>query len=815
MNTLLQDLRYAARSLLRSPGFALVAVVTLALGIGANTALFGLLNALLFRSLPGLNDADRLLWVSHVFRPVGVAFPMPYSDHLAYRDRAGVFSDRAVVTGAPAALGGGEPERVRAQLVSANFFQTLGVRPALGRAFLPEEGRTPGTHSVAVISDALWRRRFDADPRVIGRRVVVNGTSFTVVGVAPPRFGGLEIEKPADLWVPVMMHAQVMPTADDLFNPHGGPRFSVIGRLRPGVSAEQADAAVRTVARQLAAASPKQWEQIRAAVAPVRGLVGPDDRDTPPLVALAAGVTGIVLLIACANLANLLLARGAARRREIGIRLALGASRARIIRQLLTESTLLALLGGALGLLVAFWATDVFLALLPISVPLDFTLDARVLGVTLALALGTGLLFGLAPALGAARPDVVPALKEDTGGGVRRSRLQGTLVVAQVALSLVLLVGAGLLMRSLQKAGGLDVGFDGRADVLTASLDLGVQGYTPEASRAFYRELLARAEALPDVRSASLAALVPLNGTMFGTEVTIEGRPPEPARFGTGNMHFLNNVWPGFFRTIGTPLVRGRDFTAEDREGAPGVVILNETAARRFWPGEDPLGKRIRLGDEESPLLTVVGIAKDGRYDGLGEDEATYFYRPEMQAPSYRSDLTLFVRTTGDASRLIPALRAEVRTMDPNLPVFHVRTLQQVIDEQLSGHRIGRLLLAGFGGLAMLLAMIGLYGVMAYRVAQRTREIGVRTALGARGRDVLALFVGEGVRLAAIGIGLGLVLAAALARVLRSVILGVTPTDPATFAAVTLLLTGVALLASYLPARRAARVEPIIALRSE
>jgi len=817
LQDLLKDLRYGSRALARTPGFTLVAVLALALGVGANISIFSLVNALFLKPLP-VKDASSLVWLT--LRPAESSRVQAFSwpDYVDYRERAGVFEGLIAYDPIPMALSvNGEPERIEGQLVTGDYFSVLGVAPSLGRVFTQAEDRAAGAAPVAVISSALWKRRFGSDPSTPGRVVILNGQAFSVIGVAPEWFTGTELGRPAEIWVPFAMQAQAAPSMTAMMTQRGASWLNVIGRLKPGVTLRQARAACDVIARQIAEENPAQRRGTGAAVSPLSGGVHPSNTgEALPIAALLLAVTATVLMISCFNVANMLLARGAARRREIGVRLALGATRGRLVRQFLAESTLLALLGSAAGLLMAAWVPDVLAAVadLPSDIPLAVSPDARVLAFALGIALLAGLLAGLAPSLSATRRDVAPSLKDEgfAGGGLRRSRLQGLLVIGQVALSLVLLVSAGLFLRSLGKAARIDPGFD-TSTTLTVSFDLRTQGYSKERARVFCRDLIERVSALPGVRSATLASLVPMSGRMIGMEAFAP--PAGGGEAVAQGVVSTNIVRPGYFRTLGIPLLRGRDFTAQDLDGAGGVIIVNETLARRFFSDAEPIGQRLSFDGPNGPWQEIVGIARDSRYDELTEDPRSFVYLPQMQNEDLMPELALIASAGGDPSRLLPAVQREVRAMDPALPVFDTGTLAAMLRQRNDKQQWISHLLTLFGSLALALAAMGLYGVMAYSVSLRTHEIGVRMALGATARDVTRLFVREGVRLSLVGIAAGGALALALTQALSSMLFGVTPTDFLTFAGVAALLAAVAVAASWLPARRAARIDPMLALRHE
>ncbi|HEX7049885.1 MAG TPA: ABC transporter permease [Longimicrobiales bacterium] len=824
MTTLMNDLRYTLRGLARNPGFAVVAVLTLGLGIGANSAIFSVVNAVLLRPPPQVREPERLvqLYTSDYSGPLYGA--SSYPDYEAFRDGADAFSGLAAYGFRPVQLAiGDRAELTAGELVSGNYFSVLGVTPAVGRLILPSDDDVPGRAPVAVISYTVWQRSFGLNPDVVGRTVRLNGQPYTIIGVAPPGFAGSTRPLAAGVWVPMAMADRLTGQSgdDSLLEERGSRWLGVIGRLADGATLERAQAQVTTLAAGLHARYPGAWTDVREATRRVTLLPEPETRVPPAargavlgFVGMLMGVVGLVLLIACANVANLLLARATQRRREIAIRLAVGAGRGRLVRQLLTESLVLALLGGGAGLLIALWLTDLltgFQPPLPLPIALDVGLDGRVVSFALAVSVLTGIIFGLVPALEASRPELVPALKDESGAarvGGRRPWLRSALVVGQVAVSLVLLIGAGLFVRSLRNAAAVDLGFDPEG-VLLATLMLDLEGYTPAEGRVFYTRLLERVEALPGVESAAVAEVVPLMiGNQQRRSVSIEGYEPAPGE----DMEFdFNGVSAGYFELMRMPLARGRGFTAEDREGAPLVVVVNETFARRFWPGEDPIGKR--LSYRRDAFAEVVGVVRDAPVRSRAEPQRAQFFIPHAQ--DYRGNMMLHVRTAGDPAALAPAVRGAVRELDADLALLNVTTLEQAVGGSLLPQRAAAALLGGFGSLAVLLAMIGLYGVMAYAVASRTREVGIRMALGARGPDVVRMIVGRGMGLVALGLGLGLLAAVAVTRLASQFLFDVSATDPASFTAAAVALAAVALVAAYLPARRAARVDPIVALRNE
>ena len=808
------DLRYGLRILLRSPVFTAVAVLTLMLGIGANTVIFSLVNALLFRPLPAVQEPDQLTYLSGSYS---------YPDYEYLRDGNEVFSG-LLAQGGTTSLNlntGGVPELVVGELVTANFFAVLGATPAMGRCFLPEEERQPGAHPVAVIAYGLWQRRFGSDADVVGKTILLNGQRFTIIGVMPSAFIGDEVGRQRDLWVPMMMQAQLAPSAGSrggaVLDSRNNIWLNVVGRLKPDVSLEQAQAAMAALEGQIAQLQPGQQSDYRRPLELYRVTGGTDPRergDFLPLAALLLSVVGMVLLTACANVAGLLLARAAARQKEIGIRLALGATRARLVSQLLMESLPLALAAGIAGLLLALWLNG-FLSAIELpgggTIQLDLQLDKRVLAFTLLLSFLTTVLCGLAPALQASRTDVLPTLKADAPVlGYRRSRLRSFFVIAQVSLSVLLLLGGGLFLRSLTSAQQVDPGFTING-VLLLPLNLSLGGYKEEAGREFYRQVTDRMESLPAVHSASLVGRVPLGLDRGRAVVSIEGANPasKDSEFMTG----YNVTGSRYCETMGIALVRGRDFSDTDRKESPAVAIINQTLAGRLWPDENPIGKRLLLGGPKGQPVEVVGLTRDGKYDSLGERPQPFLYRPVTQ--DYQSTMTLVARSEGDPRALLAAAEEQVRELDRNLAVFHAQTLAEYVRASLAPARLGAMLLGIFGLLGLGLAAVGVFSVVAYSASQRTREIGIRMALGAQPGDVTRLVLKEGMIPVGIGMGLGLGAGFVLAQLVASFLYGVSATDPMTFVSVTLLLAAVAFLACYLPARRATKVDPLATLRCE
>ena len=735
-----------------------------------------------------------------------------YLNYKDYRDRNTVFSGLLAYRFVVASLShNGVNERVWGFDVSGNYFDVLGVKPALGRGFLPEEDQTPGSHAVVILSHACWQKRFAGDPSIIGRKILLNTHPFTVVGVAPAGFVGTEVAYAPEFWVPLMMAKQIEPGSTWLDMRESDNLF-VIGRLKPGVTVEQAKAQLDTVTGRMAEEHPKE-NAGRSVLLMPPGLFIPDIRNSIfAFSGLLAVVGALVLLLACVNLANLLLARATERRKEIGIRLAIGASRGQLVRQLLTESVMLSLAGGAVGLLLATWTNRLISSIrLPTDIALlfDLRIDWRVLVFTLALSILTGMAFSLIPALQASKPELVPALKDESSmAGFRRSRLRNGLVIAQVALSLVLLISAGLIVRSLQAAQRMRPGFNPQ-NAVALSFDLGLQGYDDAKGRAFYDRMMERAKAIPGVRSVAATDVLPLSLDYSSNTIYIEGQPVRSRS--DLPLAIPYSVSPRFFETMGVTL-RGRDFLPNENKKESRVAFVNETFARRFLPGQNPIGKRYNHTGPTDPFWEIVGVVPDGKYNTLGEEPKAVVYRPLRY---FDSQLTLVARTEGDPRTVLAALRRAVQELDPTLPIYDAKTLTEHMNIPLFPAKMAAGVLAAFGVLALLLAAIGIYGVMSYVVAGRTREIGLRMALGAQTADVLRLILRQGMLLAALGAIIGLAIGLGGGRLLKTLLYGVSATDPVTFVAVTLLLGSVTLLACWLPAYRATRVDPMIALRTE
>jgi putative ABC transport system permease protein len=808
METLFKDIRYGIRSLLKYPGFTAIAVITLALGIGANSAIFSVVNSVLLRPLP-YSDPDRLvqLWEASVKRGRS-EIPASYPNFADWRDQNHVFTQVVAYSDWSFNLTGvGEPERIRSAIVSPPFFSTLGIKPIRGRVFLPGEGEH-GKDLVVVIGASLWQRRFNSDPNIVGKSLNLGDQAFTIVGVIARGVQMPVLPEDIELWAPVSHGFG--------FTNRYGHYLNVIARLKADATPQQAQADMNTIAGRLEQQYPESNKGRGVRVVSLGEQIVGNFR-TSLLVMLGAVV--FVLLIGSANVANMLLARAAGRQKEMAIRTALGARRWRIVRQLLTESMLLSLISGILGLLVAVWGIDVLVALAPADLPRvkGVTIDLRVLVFTLAVSVLTGVLFGLLPALQASRPNLNERLKaggRSATSGRNRQRLRGFLVISEIALSLVLLVGAGLLIRSFQRLQAVDPGFN-PSNVLTMQLDLSGPKYKTGAQViAFHDQLLERLKQLPSVQYASTRTFIPIasDASFAYLRFNLEGRPGEVS---DPPVAYYNGVSPDYFQTMMIPLLKGRGFSDRDVRGSQNVVIVNDTLARRYFGAEDAIGKRISLEDnpKEGDWVTIVGVVGDTKPRELRSDSVAELYMPFDQQPE--PGMSLMIRYLNAGTGVAAAVRNEVLALDKDQPVYSIRTLDSVLSESVAAPRFRTLLLAVFAGVALILAAVGIFGVVSYAVSQRTHEIGIRMALGARATDVLKLVVRNGMTPALLGVAIGLAGAFALTRLMTTLLFGVTPTDTATFAIVSVGLIVVALLACYLPARRATKVDPLVVLRYE
>jgi len=820
-----QDLRGGLRMLKKSPGFTFVAVLSLALGIGANTAIFTIINAVFLHPLP-VEEPSRLAEVfthdtitfnaNANFQLTGTSLPN-YED---YRDQNNVFTGLATVT-FPITLNWGgraEPQQLNASLVSGNFFDVLGVKPYRGRTFLADGDKKIGGNPEVVLSYSLWARRFGSDERFIGQTILLNGTPYNVVGIAPPGFKGIvSLGRPDLLWIPITMRDYVL--TGQLKDLEYNRRFrwlSIVGRLKPQVDLAQAGAAMKTIADGLAKEYPRDNKGRTVELFSLNeSALGINQRKQFSLAGgVLMGVVGLVLLIACVNLANLLLAQASKREKELSIRAAMGAGRGRLVRQLLTESTVLSLLGGLAGLLVAYWGRNVLWSFRPpflLDGSIDLSFDARVLGFTLLISIFTGLVFGIIPAIKASGTDINEVLKTGGRGGAlgwTHNRLRGLLVISEIALALVALVGSGLFLRSMQNAQQFNPGFESQ-NLLQMNFDLGALRYDADHGQQFFRDAVERAKTVPGVVSASVSSNGVFGGGLAGT-IFREGEQTDPNNRGT--LVNFDDVTPGHFEAMRIPLISGRDFTDFDREKTTRVAVINEAMAKAIWPGQDALGKRFAIVTEPN-LLQVIGVVGTTVVGQIGEDPQPVAYLPMRQ--QYSPFATLVVRTSSNPEPLIGAVRAQIQPIDKNLAFTNAQTVQQILGQGLWAARMGAALLGLFGALALVLASIGIYGVLAYSVAQRTSEIGLRMALGAQPRQVLGLVLKQGMLLAMIGAAAGILVALPVARMAGNLLYGVSATDPLTYAGITLLLLCVALLACYLPARRATRIDPLKALRVE
>jgi predicted permease len=821
MEDFLKDLRYALRMLLKSPGFTLIAVLALGLGIGANTAIFSVFNGMLWRPLP-VKDPQQIVYLaSQKTKVFGFPDPLSYPDVQDYRQLKAVFSDVIAYAPNPVNLGvGGHPERAWCEYVTGNYFSMLGLEPALGRTFAPDEGWVPDKDTLMVLAYSYWQKRFGGDPAIIGQTVQVNNHPFTIIGVAPERYHGAYYFLEPNFYIPITTMGLIDPTQRGVLDKRSDTFLRVLGRLQPGVTPAEAMAAAEPLDHRLAQEFPEDHKSVSLLVLPELKA-----RPEPGLGGLMSTfalifmlLVGLVLLIACANVANLILARANGRRKEFATRTALGASRGRMIRQLLTESVLLSTFGGLLGLLFARWAALGLMSIhLPSEVPVrlfDLSLDWRIFAFAFFVALMTGIVAGLVPSLQASRTDLADTLKaggRSGGASAGHALLRNGLVVSQVAVSLLLLACTGFFIRSLENSAHVDMGF--RADhILLMSVDLGLQGYSEQRGQQFYKQLSERVRSLPGVRDAAFASFVPMGDENSLVDIFPEGQVIDGK---TQTQTALEDeIQPSYFRSAGTPVIEGREFNESDNATAPKVAIINDTFAKKIWPGQDPIGKTFRI-QKDGPPIQVVGLTRTGKYLFLYEPPQPYVYFPLTQR--YAQAASLFVYTKGDPEQILPAVRDEIRQLDASLPIFGVTTMDAHVEygKPLLPARLAAMFVGTFGILGLILASVGIYGVVSYSVSQRTQEIGIRTALGARRSHVLGMVLKQGMSMALIGIGIGIVLSFLLFRGLGTVLYGVKSTDLVTLFAVSATLLGVAFAASYVPALRATRVDPVVALREQ
>jgi predicted permease len=824
MGHLLQDIKYGSRVLVKNPAISAVAIISLALGMGANTTIFTVVNAVLLNPLPMKNisrvvELDTIDTKTHVTVANNTKLGMSYPNCRDYARDNQVLDSLSCFAVLPITWSGGaEPKQIAGQIVNANYFDVLGLRPAAGRFFYADEDTKPSGNTVVVVSYSFWANRFSSDPNFIGKTLSLNATSYTVIGVTPRGFKGTFTFGNSDqVWIPISMYPQVLAGFfRDEFNDRRFLSMSAVGRLKPGINMGAAEASLKTLATHLESEYPKDNAGRSVALTPLaEAALGVNFYNQVSLAGgLMMSVVGLVLLIACVNLANLLLAQSSKREKEMSLRAALGASRARMLRQLITESMLLALIGGVVGLIIAYWGRTALWSFRPPFIQdadISLALDSRVLLFTFAISLLTGLFFGIAPALKASRTDLVETLKVGGRGntvGWRNNPLRSVLVVAEIALAMVALIGAGLFVRSMQNAQRISLGFESH-DLFVMAFDLGALHYDEGRGQQFFRTAVERLKATPGVADATFASNLPLAGGLARTTFP-EGQ--DEASGYRGTLTVLDDVTPGFFDTLCIPLVAGRAFNDSDRANTKPVAIISEAAARHFWPNENALGKRFHFFGE-TQLREVVGIAGDTVVVSIGEEPQPLIYLPVTQ--DYSPFGTAQVRTSGNPEAVIATARAQLQSLDRNLAITNVETIRELSDQGLWAPRMGAALLALFGVLALILAAVGVYGVLSYAVNQQTHEIGIRMALGAQVGSVLRLVVGQGLRLAGAGLLLGLLGALAATQVLSSLLFSVSTHDPVTFAAVSLVLLTTAALACYIPARRATRVDPIIALRYE
>jgi len=825
VNNIAQDIRYALRGLRKSPGFAAIAILTLALGIGANTAIFTVINAVFFHPIPVKDPAD-LVEIFTVdqrkfFGLTNNLFPTSFPNADDIQKRVQSFDGLTIHSFGFTAISltvNGQPSQYFAQLVSGNFFDVLGVRAALGRTFRPEEDRGLGSGPVVVLNHGFWERTFASNPNVVGQNVLLNGQGFTIIGVAPKGFQGTTVIGGPDMWIPMSMHDQILNgLVKSFFNERRYLGFSAVARLKPGARPEQAKAELLAIASDLEKAFPLANKGRSFTLLPLlESSVGANQRGQFQRAGvMMMSVVGIVLVIACFNIANLLLARASGRKREISIRVAIGASRSRIITQLLAEAMVLAIAGGLLGLGLALAGRDLMWRFRPPQLPadgMDLSLDWHVMAFTLLVAIGTGLIFGLAPALQASRPDLVSELKERAGGDLKKGRrfgLRDVLISLQVAVCLIALVGAGLFLLSLRNAQTMDPGFDTH-NLAMLSFDVGALNYDTARAREFERRALEAVQNSPGVRSAALSNTVPLFFGGFGRTLFREGQDASNGQ--SGSVTQISVVSPEYLQTMAIPMLRGQMFDSSAREENPHVAVINETAARQIWPNEDPVGKRFKFF-RDTDFTQVVGVVRDSKYNTLGEVGLPYMYLPLAQNPN--AAMTIFFRTQNDPRTLLGTVRQQVQSMDRNLPITNVWPIGEVISQSLWASSFGASLLTVFAMIAMALCAVGIYGIVGYSVGQRIREFGIRLALGAQPRDVLLMVLKKSALIMSAGLVAGLVLAFLLARLIVSFLYGVNTNSPFAFLAMALVLAAVGVFASYIPARRAAKVDPMVALHYE